>query len=54
MVEGLKELSKANLANLTPHPFHVFLTYTHPPMLARIDAIRRVAAAGHIQLAERQ
>jgi STE24 endopeptidase len=41
MVNVLKKLSKDNLSNLTPHPFYVFLNYSHPPALQRIDAIRR-------------
>lgn len=40
MVQGLKKLSKDNLSNLTPHPFYVFLNYSHPPVLERIEAIR--------------
>lgn len=40
LVNGLKKLSKDNLANLTPHPFYVFLNYSHPPMLKRIAALR--------------
>jgi STE24 endopeptidase len=45
LVSALKQLSKDNLANLTPHPLHVFLTYSHPTVLARVDAIRAHAAA---------
>lgn len=41
MVSGLKKLSKDNLSNLTPHPFYVFLNYSHPPVLQRIHAIRK-------------
>ncbi len=41
MVEALKKLSKNNLSNLTPHPLHVFLNYSHPPVLERIHAINR-------------
>jgi STE24 endopeptidase len=42
MVSGLKKLARDNLSNLTPHPFYVFLNYSHPPMLERIRAIRGV------------
>ena len=40
MVNVLKGLSKDNLSNLTPHPFYVFLHYSHPPVIKRIQAIR--------------
>ncbi|MDR8392908.1 M48 family metallopeptidase [Aliifodinibius sp. S!AR15-10] len=40
MVQALKKLSKDNLSNLTPHPFYVFLNYSHPPVLQRIEAVR--------------
>ncbi len=40
MVSVLKKLSADNLSNLTPHEFHVFLNYSHPPVLQRIRAIR--------------
>ncbi len=40
MVAVLKKLSADNLSNLTPHPFHVFLNYSHPPVLQRIRSIR--------------
>lgn len=43
MVNALKKLSKDNLSNLTPHPFYVFLNYSHPPALQRIQAIRRIS-----------
>jgi STE24 endopeptidase len=39
MVEALKKLSVHNLSNLTPHPFYVFLNYSHPPVLDRIAAL---------------
>jgi STE24 endopeptidase len=42
IVNGLKKLAKDHLSNLTPHSFYVFLNYSHPPMLERIQAIRRV------------
>ncbi len=42
LVAALKKLSVHNLANLTPHPFYVFLNYSHPPLLERIKAIKNV------------
>ncbi len=43
MIAALKKLAADNLSNLVPHPFYVFLHYSHPPMLARVKAIRTVA-----------
>lgn len=42
MANVLKKLSKDNLSNLTPHPFYVFLNYSHPPALKRIKEIKKV------------
>ncbi len=39
LAEALKKLSVDNLSNLQPHPFYVFLHYSHPPVLQRIEAI---------------
>ena len=39
MVDALKKLSVHNLSNLTPHPFYVFLNYSHPPVLKRIQLL---------------
>jgi STE24 endopeptidase len=44
MIQALKKLSRHNLSNLTPHPFYVFLNYSHPPILERIKALRRIEA----------
>ncbi len=43
MIQALKLLSLHNLSNLTPHPFYVFLNYSHPPILKRIEALRQAA-----------
>ena len=39
LIASLKKLSLANLSNLTPHPLHVFLHYSHPPLLQRINRL---------------
>ncbi len=38
---ALKRLSSDNLSNLTPHPFYVFVNYSHPPVIERIRAINK-------------
>lgn len=45
---ALKKLSVHNLSNLTPHWLTVLLHYSHPPILVRLAALRRLAdnAAG--------
>lgn len=47
MISTLKKLSADNLGNLTPHPFYVFLNYSHPPVLNRINSISSQSAEGH-------
>jgi STE24 endopeptidase len=47
MIDSLKKLSADNLSNLTPHPFFVFLHYSHPPLLQRIQAIQSIIDTGH-------
>jgi STE24 endopeptidase len=44
-IDALKKLTVDNLSNLTPHPLKVFFDYTHPPILERIKAIRRISRA---------
>ena len=44
LVDALKKLSATNLSNLTPHPFYVFLNYSHPPLLQRVQAIQKCEA----------
>jgi STE24 endopeptidase len=39
LISALKKLSLHNLSNLTPHPFYVFLNYSHPPVLQRIRTL---------------
>jgi STE24 endopeptidase len=40
LTDALEKLSSTNLSNLTPHPFYVFLNYSHPPLLQRLIAIQ--------------
>ena len=44
LISALKKLSVDNLSNLQPHPFYVFLNYSHPPVLQRIAAIEQKMA----------
>ncbi|MEO5968400.1 MAG: M48 family metalloprotease, partial [Bdellovibrionia bacterium] len=41
LISALKKLSRDNMSHLTPHPMKVFLDYSHPPVLARIAALRK-------------
>ncbi|MDD5584571.1 MAG: M48 family metallopeptidase [Candidatus Omnitrophica bacterium] len=43
-INALKKLTVDNLSNLTPHPLKVFFDYTHPPVLERINAIKKIPA----------
>ena len=40
LINALKKLSAHNLSNLTPHSFYVFLNYSHPPVLERINTLK--------------
>jgi STE24 endopeptidase len=40
LISALKKLSVKNLSNLTPHPLFVFLNYSHPPLMKRIETMR--------------
>ena len=42
MISALKKLTVDNLSNLTPHPLKVFLSYSHPPVLERIQKLRKM------------
>ena len=43
LITALKKLSADNLSNLTPHPFYVFMHYSHPPVILRIKELRKVS-----------
>lgn len=36
LISALKKLTSHNMGNLTPHPFVVFLSYSHPPVYDRV------------------
>ncbi len=40
MISALKKLSKNSLSNLTPHPWYVFVHYSHPTLLQRIKKLK--------------
>ena len=41
LISGLKKLSVESLSNLTPIKFKVFMDYSHPPVIERIQALRK-------------
>jgi STE24 endopeptidase len=41
MITALKRLAQENFANLTPHPLMVKMTYSHPPISQRIQALNK-------------
>lgn len=43
--EGLIRLTEKNLSNLFPHPLAVIFYHSHPPLLQRVEALRRRVAA---------
>ncbi|HJL79517.1 MAG TPA: M48 family metallopeptidase [Candidatus Marinimicrobia bacterium] len=42
LISGLKNLSVSNLGNLTPHSLSVLLDHSHPPVLERITALKKI------------
>jgi STE24 endopeptidase len=45
MASALEKLSRDHLAPLAPHPLRVVLEYSHPPLRARLRALRALAPA---------
>jgi len=41
LITSLKKLSKNSLSNLTPHPAYVFMHYSHPTLLERIQNLEK-------------
>jgi STE24 endopeptidase len=40
LASALKKLSVKNLSNLKPHPLYVFVHYSHPPLLSRLNELK--------------
>jgi STE24 endopeptidase len=41
LIRALKRLSTDNLSNLHPHPLYAWFYYTHPPLVERIERLKR-------------
>ena len=41
LAEALKTLSVKTLSNLNPHPWYVFVNYSHPPLLERLEKLEK-------------
>jgi len=40
--EALKRLSVDHLSNLNPHPWYVFVHYSHPPLVSRLEGLEKL------------
>jgi STE24 endopeptidase len=43
LIQALRKLTEKNLSNLTPHPLYSGFYYSHPTLLERENALRRLA-----------
>lgn len=41
LISSLKKLNKNSLSNLTPHPLYVYIHYSHPTLLQRLQNLRK-------------
>ncbi|HCD86167.1 MAG TPA: peptidase M48 [Algoriphagus sp.] len=41
LAEALKTLSVKTLSNINPHPWYVFVNYSHPPLLDRLEKLEK-------------
>ena len=41
LITSLKKLSKNSLSNLTPHPAYIFMNYSHPTLLQRVQNLNQ-------------
>jgi STE24 endopeptidase len=42
LMSALKKLSVKNLSNMNPHPLYVFFNYSHPPLLRRLENLKKM------------
>jgi STE24 endopeptidase len=40
--QALKRLSVDHLSNLNPHPLYVFIHYSHPPLISRLEGLEKL------------
>ncbi|MCH7408205.1 M48 family metallopeptidase [Belliella sp. DSM 111904] len=43
LAEALKTLSVNSLSNINPHPWYVFVNYSHPPLMQRLEKLEKTA-----------
>ncbi|MFY0687641.1 MAG: M48 family metallopeptidase [Cyclobacteriaceae bacterium] len=41
LISALKKMSSDHLSNLTPHPAYVFMHYSHPSLLQRVESMEK-------------
>jgi STE24 endopeptidase len=41
LISGLKKMSVNSLSNLTPHSLNVFMNFSHPPLLKRVENLKK-------------
>jgi STE24 endopeptidase len=46
LADALIKLSRENLANLHPHPWYAWFYYSHPPVVERVDRLRKTIPGG--------
>jgi STE24 endopeptidase len=49
LISALKKLSSHNMSNLTPHPWMVFLEYSHPPLYDRVRNLQEDDYQRHLR-----
>jgi len=41
LIKALKKMARDNLSNLRPHPLYVRFNYSHPPLVERIETLKK-------------